>query len=270
MRASGAACTRLARSGRASPQRAGRRAAVSSRRAALAGREVVQVEERPLGRGVAGHGGAHPRPRPAVRQRRQVGPGQVGRGDQARARGRGPDMGEVGLAGAGAARRAPACPAASCARRRSAATACGVGGRDEETPRARAPGAQRRSSGKLPCLAAAASGDAGSLSSRRGRAGSAGTARRRSARARRGPPRPAPPPAGPTKPKSAPKADSAKISQTGCRPTLSPTSLGVRMLPSTNWPDWKIAQTATIQHQSPQNWNSASPIASTPPTIAPT
>ena len=38
----------------------------------------------------------------------------------------------------------------------------------------------------------------------------------------------------PTNPKSAPKAESAKISQTGCSPTEVPTSLGVRMLPSTN------------------------------------
>ena len=45
----------------------------------------------------------------------------------------------------------------------------------------------------------------------------------------------------PTKPNSAPKADSAKISQTGCSPTDLPTSFGVRTLPSTNWPDWKIA-----------------------------
>jgi hypothetical protein len=49
----------------------------------------------------------------------------------------------------------------------------------------------------------------------------------------------------PTKPKSAPKADSAKISQTGWSPTEEPTRFGVRMLPSTNWPAWKIAATAS-------------------------
>ena len=48
----------------------------------------------------------------------------------------------------------------------------------------------------------------------------------------------------PTKPNSAPKANSANISQTGCRPTLLPTSRGCRMLPSMNWPTKNTAATA--------------------------
>ena len=48
----------------------------------------------------------------------------------------------------------------------------------------------------------------------------------------------------PTKPNSAPKANSANISHTGCRPTLLPTSRGCRMLPSMNWPTKNTPATA--------------------------
>ena len=74
----------------------------------------------------------------------------------------------------------------------------------------------------------------------------------------------------PTKPKTDPKAESANSSHTGCRPTDLPTSFGVRMLPSTNWPAAKIAAMIPICTQSPQNWNSASPTARAPPTSEPT
>ncbi len=57
----------------------------------------------------------------------------------------------------------------------------------------------------------------------------------------------------PAKPKTDPKAESAKRSQTGCSPTDLPTSFGVRMLPSMNWPAAKIAATMPIDSQSPQN-----------------
>ena len=68
-----------------------------------------------------------------------------------------------------------------------------------------------------------------------------GTARSRSASARRCIAATGTATSMPTKPKTDPKADSANSSQTGCRPTDLPTSLGVRMLPSTNCPKAKIA-----------------------------
>ena len=74
----------------------------------------------------------------------------------------------------------------------------------------------------------------------------------------------------PTKPNKAPNANSANISQTGCRPTLLPTSLGDRMLPSMNWPMKNTAATATIIVQSGQNCTMATPMANTSPVSEPT
>ncbi len=74
----------------------------------------------------------------------------------------------------------------------------------------------------------------------------------------------------PAKPISEPKAVSAKISQTGCSLTLSPTSFGVSRLPSTAWPTRKTAATATIIPQLPQNCTSPTPIETMPPVTEPT
>jgi len=71
----------------------------------------------------------------------------------------------------------------------------------------------------------------------------------------------------PTNPNSVPKAESANNSQTGCRPTLSPTSLGDRKLPSTIWPVAKTAATAAMVPHSPQKWTTASPLDGIPPKI---
>ncbi len=60
------------------------------------------------------------------------------------------------------------------------------------------------------------------------------------------------------------------MSQTGCRPTASPTSLGDRMLPSRNWPEKKTASTMPIMTQSGQNCTTATPAASTSPVSEPT
>ena len=74
----------------------------------------------------------------------------------------------------------------------------------------------------------------------------------------------------PTKPNSQPNTDSAKISHTGCSPTDEPTSLGVRKLPSATCPATKMPAIRAMIIQSPQNWNRPSPMASAPPTSAPT
>ena len=46
----------------------------------------------------------------------------------------------------------------------------------------------------------------------------------------------------PKKPSKTPPESNANITHMGCKPTLSPTSFGVKKLPSINWP---TANTAT-------------------------
>jgi hypothetical protein len=60
------------------------------------------------------------------------------------------------------------------------------------------------------------------------------------------------------------------MSQTGCRPTESPTSFGDRMLPSTNWPKTKIPNVARIIVQSGQNCTMATPMDTIRPVSEPT
>ena len=60
------------------------------------------------------------------------------------------------------------------------------------------------------------------------------------------------------------------MSQTGCRPTESPTSFGDRMLPSTNWPKMKMPSVAAIMVQSGQNCTMATPTERMRPVSEPT
>jgi hypothetical protein len=53
----------------------------------------------------------------------------------------------------------------------------------------------------------------------------------------------------PTKPNNWPKAISAKMTATGCRPTRSPTSQGVTAMPSSNWPTTNTPQIGSSDRQ---------------------
>ena len=61
----------------------------------------------------------------------------------------------------------------------------------------------------------------------------------------------------------------AKIIQTGCNPTRSPTNLGETILPSMNWPNRKMPTTIAIRFQSGQNCAIATLAAIISPVIEP-
>src|SRR5215217_1524884 len=74
----------------------------------------------------------------------------------------------------------------------------------------------------------------------------------------------------PTNPNRYPNANSANISQTGCKPVLSPTSFGVNTYPSSTWPSRNVPETTSIQVKSGQNCANPTASVSSNPDIEPT